>query len=128
MLLLSLLAPSCVVPDADAKPAPIEPVSCFRDVATTLSADDMDGRGIGTAGLAKAADYLAGEMKALGLKPGVKGYKLPFTATTGVKLGATNTLDDGAARTLDTDWVPAGFSRSGTVDADVVFEIGRAHV
>lgn len=117
LLLLSFAA--CAPSEASSLPG--DPTSCFRDLTTTLSADDMDGRGIGTPGLAKAADYLAGRMKAFGFKAGAKDFRQPFTAITGVTLGAENLLDDGAARAVGTDWTPAGFAKSGKVDADVVF-------
>ena len=44
-----------------------------------LAADDMQGRGTGTPGYDKAADYVIGQFKALGLKPaGIDGYKQPI--------------------------------------------------
>ena len=44
-----------------------------------LAADDMQGRGTGTPGYDKAADYVIGQFQALGLKPaGVEGYKQPI--------------------------------------------------
>ena len=110
----------CTLGEA-AQPAPLDRAACFREIATTLSADDMDGRGIGTPGLEKAATYLAGRMEAFGFKAPVPGYRQPFTAITGVTLGDGNTLDDGGARVVGADWTPAGFSQSGAVDADVVF-------
>lgn len=44
----------------------------------TLAADAMEGRGTGTPGYDRAADYVIGQFQALGLKPGgVDGYKQP---------------------------------------------------
>ena len=116
LILLSLLG--CT--PGHAAPA-FDPAACFAEVTAALSDDAMDGRGIGTPGLARAADYLSGRMRAFGLKAPLPDYRQPFTAVTGVALGAGNALDDGAARTLEADWTPAGFSASGTIDADVVF-------
>ncbi|MDT7535761.1 M28 family metallopeptidase [Sphingobium sp. SA2] len=43
-----------------------------------LADDAMEGRGTGTPGYDRAADYVIGQFKALGLKPaGVDGYKQP---------------------------------------------------
>lgn len=43
-----------------------------------LAADDMEGRGTGTAGHEKAAAYVIGQMQAMGLKPGgTDGYRQP---------------------------------------------------
>ncbi|MBH1999580.1 MAG: M20/M25/M40 family metallo-hydrolase [Sphingomonadaceae bacterium] len=44
----------------------------------TLASDAMEGRGTGTPGYDRAADYVIGQFKALGLKPaGTDGYKQP---------------------------------------------------
>lgn len=117
LALSALLVPS----PARATPLPEEPALCFETVARALADDSMEGRGLGTPGLARAADLLAGHMKAMGLRPGARSYKQPFQALTGVTLGGDNALGDGAARVLGTDWTPAGFSASGRVDAAVVF-------
>jgi Zn-dependent M28 family amino/carboxypeptidase len=42
----------------------------MRDRVVRLSADDFEGRGPGTAGGKRAAQYIADEMKAAGVKPG----------------------------------------------------------
>jgi Zn-dependent M28 family amino/carboxypeptidase len=43
-----------------------------------LANDGMEGRGTGTPGYDRAADYVIGQLKALGLKPaGIDGYKQP---------------------------------------------------
>ncbi|MDO7837063.1 M28 family metallopeptidase [Sphingobium sp. HBC34] len=43
-----------------------------------IANDAMEGRGTGTPGYDRAADYVIGQMQALGLKPaGVEGYKQP---------------------------------------------------
>src|SRR5690349_1056286 len=38
------------------------------ETAKFLASDKLEGRGLGSQGLAEAADYLAGQFKALGLK------------------------------------------------------------
>src|SRR5439155_825544 len=54
-----------------------------------LADPQWEGRGVGTAGLDSAANFLAGEMRRLGLKPGGEegGYFQPFDGTTGVEAG-----------------------------------------
>ena len=59
-----------------------------RDVAF-LAADDMDGRGLGTAGLGRAADWIEKRLRAMGLAPAFgRSYRQPFRVKAGVALGA----------------------------------------
>src|SRR6202012_4106940 len=50
-------------------------------IIKTLSADDMEGRGTFTPGIEKAARFIEGEYKKIGLKPmaGDSGYRQNFT-------------------------------------------------
>ena len=50
---------------------------------TTLAAAEYQGRGVGTAGLDKAAEYVAAQFKAAGLAPGMAdgSYRQDFTTT-----------------------------------------------
>ena len=50
---------------------------------TTLASAEYQGRGVGTAGLDKAAAYVAAQFKAAGLAPGMPGgsYRQEFTTT-----------------------------------------------
>jgi aminopeptidase N len=50
---------------------------------TTLASAEYQGRGVGTAGLDKAAEYLAAQFKAAGLAPGMAdgSYRQVFTTT-----------------------------------------------
>jgi hypothetical protein len=56
-----------------------------RDI-TFLASDECEGRGPGTQGINKAADYIAAQFKQAGLKPGGEGgsYFQPFTINAGV--------------------------------------------
>ncbi len=120
LALLALAAPAhAAAPRSNELPG--DPEACFRAVTTALADDAMEGRGIGSPGLARAAEYLAAQLKVAGLKPAVKGFRQPFEVTTGVTLGAANALDDGASRGVGTDWTPAGFSARGNFDSSVVF-------
>ncbi len=44
-----------------------------------LASDDLQGRGTGTRGCQKAAEYIAGQFKNAGLKPYKKSYLRPYT-------------------------------------------------
>ncbi len=74
--LVSVLDKSAVT-TAKLKPRPalaqLKPVfdaGRMMDVVETLSSKEYEGRGVGTKGLDKAADYIAAQFKAAGLKPG----------------------------------------------------------
>ena len=65
-----------------------------------LAADIMEGRGVGTSGLDKAAGYIAGIMKASGLSPaGTDGYFQRFTA----KPRGRKVLHDGTKPAFETN-------------------------
>ena len=59
-----------------------------------LASDEMQGRGNGSPGMERAARYLAGEFRRIGLEPaGADGtFFQPFTITTGRNLGPDNRL------------------------------------
>src|SRR4051794_38694001 len=52
---------------------------------TYLASDECEGRGVGTAGINKAADYIVSQLKEAGLEPGGKGrtFFQPFTVSEG---------------------------------------------
>src|SRR5579871_5547132 len=112
---LLLLAGSTAVPTAD-------PSRYLNDIKT-LASPEMEGRGAGTKGLARAEHLIEKRYKELGLPPaGVHGYAQPFTVTTGARLKSDNSF---AIRTADSrkelkvnqEFVPFSFSSSGKVDA-----------
>jgi hypothetical protein len=92
-----------------------------------LTAKDMRGRGTGTPQLDRAAAYIAKEFRKAGLKPVVDGsYYQSFRVSVDSKLGEKNALSYSVAgaRTelaVTNDFMPLGFSGSGTVEAPVVF-------
>ncbi|MDR3606681.1 MAG: M20/M25/M40 family metallo-hydrolase [Oligoflexia bacterium] len=57
---------------APARPDPLsaqaDPADRFYEIVRTLSAPEMEGRGIRTQGLLKAQDFIEGQMRAIGLK------------------------------------------------------------
>ncbi len=77
---------------AQETPDPI--VDRMRKDITFLASDECEGRGVGTKGLDKAADYIAAQFKAAGLKPGgVNGtYFQPFPFATGGQLDGASTV------------------------------------
>ncbi len=105
---------------------PADPQLYLNDIKT-LAAPDMEGRGAGTKGLAKASKYLEHRYKSLGLRPaGTKGYAQPFMVTTGAKLKSDNNLTEqiGGKKqvlVLNQDFVPVSFSSSGSFSGPVVF-------
>jgi hypothetical protein len=85
-----------------------------------LASDDLEGRGNGSAGLERAAEYIAAEFARAGLTPaGSDGsFFQPFDVTTGLKIEPGNALRlDGprGASTLDlgADYCPASSDFSG---------------
>jgi hypothetical protein len=59
-----------------------------------LSSDDLEGRGNGTKGLERAADYIADRFQSAGLQPGGKNgtWFQPFELVTGLTVGRENRL------------------------------------
>jgi len=66
----------------------------LTDTVKYLASDELEGRGVGTQGLDRAADYVAGQFKELGLKTDVidGGPFQKFKMTTGASLGPDNSL------------------------------------
>ncbi|MFO1092427.1 MAG: M20/M25/M40 family metallo-hydrolase [Planctomycetaceae bacterium] len=104
-------------------------VERLRGDVRTLAADDFDGRGVGTAGLEKAAEYVRSAFTAAGLDVTVAGgdpYQ-EFEINTGAELTEPNTLTfngpEGNSVPLkyDTDFRTCSFGAAGMFDADVVF-------
>ena len=94
-----------------------------------LASDELEGRGIGTAGLDKAADFIADNFRKLGLKPapGLPDYFQPFKFTTATKPGDDTGLamkagdDDATDYALDAQYIPLSFSGESRFDAPLVF-------
>jgi hypothetical protein len=96
---------------------------------TFLASDACEGRGPGTAGIDKAADYIAAAFKAAGLKGGMPNgsYFQPFVIKGNPEIGQPNSLSvrlpsgGVTAQTLGSDFQPLGLSGSGSAEAPVVF-------
>ncbi|MEI7483268.1 MAG: M20/M25/M40 family metallo-hydrolase [Ignavibacteriota bacterium] len=94
---------------------------------TYLASPELQGRLGGSEGFYKAADYMANEFKALGLKPiGGNGYfqefSIEYNDITG-PCGFAKVNGDGSLKSyrLGNDYVCRGFTGSGKLSADVVF-------
>ena len=58
-----------------------------------LASDDLAGRGNGTPGLERAAQYIADQFRAAGVQPGVNGsWFQPFQIVTGLEVREGNKL------------------------------------
>jgi Tol biopolymer transport system component len=73
------------------------PVDRYHDAVTFLADDAQDGRGIGTQGLARSADYVQKQFADAGVEPGGSGgsWRQTFEIVTEVKRG------DATAVTID---------------------------
>ena len=92
-----------------------------------LASPEMKGRESGSPELEKAAQYIANQFKADGLKPlEGKSYLQAFEITTSAKLGKTNRFDFSAASDRQSlqpgkEFVPFNFSSRGSAKGGVVF-------
>src|ERR1043166_6917561 len=98
--------------------APADIAKQFEHDVKIIAADDMEGRGLGTKGIDRAAAFLEGRLRELKLQPAFgTSYKQPFQVKTGVEMGEGNRLSHVPADA----WTPLGFSSSGKFNAPVVF-------
>jgi hypothetical protein len=101
----------------------------MRKDVTFLASDECEGRGVGTKGLDKAADYIAAQFKQSGLKPGgLNGtYFQPFPFCTNAQLDGESVLvlqgPDDKKITLKqgVDFQVLGTSAAGKLSAPLVF-------
>lgn len=117
----ALLLAACATHTVDS-PTPAQPEDdCFTALATELSSDAMGGRGIGTEGLALAADAVERAMAAA-MGDGGTVQRQSFEVMTGIALGSDNRLavGDDALR-VGEDFTPFGFSSNGSFDGELAF-------
>jgi len=92
-----------------------------------LASDELAGRGSGTEGNDRAAEYLAERFRVSGLKPAGEGssYFQTLPVFTGVKLGDGNKITvrgkKQEALKVGEDFIPLGFTKNGAAFAPVVF-------
>ena len=124
-----------------APPRPLRPQEIarrerIRESVEWLAAPEREGRGPGTAGIEKAAEWIAARFAALGLDTAVVDGKpfQPFPITLEAKLGPTeeNVAElvgppgaDGTPETrtlvVGTDWTPLAAGGSGAFDLPLAF-------
>jgi hypothetical protein len=89
-----------------------------------LASEDLKGRGNGTPELERAAEYIARQLRAYGLRPaGDNGtYFQKFEITVGAEITSRNSLRVGnTSKQRDRDFVTMPISSSGTYEGPVVF-------
>jgi len=119
VLLAALLNPAA----ASSAPAPAPTTQArlaeeFRSGVYALADDSMEGRGLGTAGIVRSANWIERALRARGFEPAFgKSYRQPFDIKTGVLPIPGNHLEGVA----DSSWVPLGFSNSGAFSGEIAF-------
>jgi Tol biopolymer transport system component len=106
-----------------AEPADAAAAVRFHDAVAWLADDAREGRGVGTAGLDAARDWLAERFKEIGLAPGGDDgtYLHAFEVPTAVEVGEGTAVAVDGKPLARTDFQPASFSGSGkAVEAPVV--------
>jgi hypothetical protein len=107
--------------------APQSAIERMRADLTFLASDECEGRGPGTEGIDKAADYIASAFRSAGLTGGDDGaFFQPFFVPGNPSLAAGASVDlvgpDGSkALKLDDDFQAMGLSGSGAVSGPIVF-------
>jgi hypothetical protein len=94
-----------------------------RDTLPYLASDALEGRGIALPGLDRAADFLAAEFAADGLKPlpGQPDYFQRFDYTPPAPAPETALTIASQSLKLNQDFTPMRFSAQGKFSGDVVF-------
>ncbi|HEV2293879.1 MAG TPA: M28 family peptidase [Tepidisphaeraceae bacterium] len=111
-------------PDAIAASSRAAIAPTTQETLGYLASDELEGRGIGSNGLDRAAEYIAEQFKRAGLKsiPAWNGYFQRFDMSTGAFVADSTSLSfDGQPLALEESFRPLGFSASGNFDAPVVF-------
>jgi hypothetical protein len=96
----------------------------LKESLAYLASDELEGRGLTTEGLNKAADFIAADFKQSGMKPlpGLDGYFQPFTATISTSLDESSSLSiDGRKLELRETFTPVGISAEGEFKAPLAF-------
>jgi hypothetical protein len=111
-------------PPPTTSPATIAEAGQLEEMLTYIASDELEGRGLMTVGINRAADYIADHFKSAGLEPlpALDGYFQPFTVNVGTTLGTENTLElAGETLSLREDYMPLGLSGSREFSGPVAF-------
>lgn len=98
----------------------------IQDHVKYLSDESLEGRGTGSEGNQKAAEYIVKKFKKYGLSPAEDSYFQEFSVTTEVKVGEGNAavFERSGERIdweADSDFRPVTFSKDTTITAGLVF-------
>src|SRR5688572_11540450 len=96
----------------------------MRERVIRLSADEFEGRGPGTTGGLKAAQYIADQLKAAGVKPANKGSYFQDVKLVGLKADPNTRLEvGGKSYKFADDFVATTSAQKAdvAVDAELVF-------
>ncbi len=132
--LAALVAAAVALPESRAAEEATAVESRLADTAKFLSSDELEGRGIGTKGIDRAAEYIAQQFRQIGLKTELyEGTPFQsFKMTTGSHLGEPNTITlvgppaaDGKPTRLElklgAQFNPLALGGSGKLDLPLVF-------
>ncbi|HEU5249984.1 MAG TPA: M20/M25/M40 family metallo-hydrolase, partial [Thermoanaerobaculia bacterium] len=116
---IALAAVSLVLVAASSRPSVTSRLAArFENDVRVLASDEMEGRGLGTRGIGRAADWIERQLKALRLEPAFAGsYRQPFPVKTGVRRAEGNELSGASAD----EWTPLASSSSGVFDGELAF-------
>jgi Tol biopolymer transport system component len=90
----------------------------FKKNVEALASDSMEGRGLATQGISRAADWIEKQLRKNGYAPAFDGsFRQPLKVKVGVRLTEGNALD-GVAKE---DWTPLGCSSPGEFAGELAF-------
>lgn len=90
--------------------------------ASWLAAAQQEGRGVGSKGIERAANYIAQRFKKLGADAGQNdGYQQKFQVVVGAAVGPGNWLQINGQRVDKQDHMPLAFSKTGEARGELVF-------
>jgi hypothetical protein len=102
-----------------------ETASAIERDARYLASEALMGRGVDTAGIKLARDYIAAEFAKYGLRPGGDegSFLQSFELAVGVQVQQPSSLSlsNRPPLALASEWTPLGLSTSGKVEAELVF-------
>lgn len=125
-LVLAATGTATVKAFTDAAPARSrEAAGALERHARYLASEALMGRGVDTAGIKLARDYIAAEFANYGLRPGgdAGSFLQAFEVAVGVRVEEPSRfrLGDGSPLALNRDWTPLGLSLSGKAAGEIVF-------
>jgi Peptidase family M28/PDZ domain/PA domain len=134
--LLAAAALGWLLPQSQGADGTAASESRLRETVSYLASDELEGRGVGTAGINKAADYIAAQFAKLGLRTnlynGTPFQEFEITISTELGPAAKNRLawlppppaagsPPPSELKLAEDFTPLAIGGSGTFDAPLVF-------